>query len=99
MHRTGWAWAPRDRSTSFWRRYAAGSPVKVFDFGGVGAADRAAAAVSSDGYTIAHVPYDVPATPLYWQWDRLIIQYMGGNEVLIARLDEVLGPKFAGGSE
>jgi hypothetical protein len=78
---------------------AAGRPVKVFDFGGVGAADRAAAAVSSDGYTIAHVPYNVTATPLYWQWDRLIIQYMGGNEVLIARLDEVLGPKFAGGSE
>ncbi len=78
---------------------AAGSPVKVFDFGGVGAADRATAAVSSDGYTIAHVPYDVTATPLYWQWDRLIIQYMGGNELLIARLDEVVGPPFAGGSE
>ncbi len=78
---------------------AAGSPVKVFDFGGVGAADRAAAAVSSDGYTIAHVPYDVTAPPLLWQWDRLIIQFMGGNELLTARLDEVVGPPFAGGSE
>lgn len=77
---------------------AAGSTLTVFDFGGVGAADRAAAAVSSDGYTIAHVPYDVTATPHYWQWDRLIVRYMGGNALLIARLDEVVGPSFAGES-
>ena len=78
---------------------AAGNTIHIFDFGGVGAADRAAAAVSSDGYTIAHAPYDVTATPRYWQWDRLIILFMGDNELLIARLDEVVGPSFAGVSE
>lgn len=80
-----------------YRFTAAGSVVKVFDFGAVGAADRAAAVVSGDGYTIAHAPYEVVATPRYWQWDRLIIQYMGGNSLLIERLDEVVGPAFAGG--
>ena len=75
---------------------AAGNVVAVFDFGAVGAADRAAASVSRDGFTIAHLPYDVVATPRFWQWDRLIIQYMGENPVLIERLDEVAGPAFAG---
>jgi len=74
----------------------AGNVVKVFDFGAVGAADRAATAVSRDGYTIAHTPYEVVATPRYWQWDRLIIQYMGDNSLLIERLNEVVGPAFAG---
>jgi hypothetical protein len=75
-----------------------GNVLTVFDFGAVGAADRAAAAVSSDGYTIAHGPYEVEGTPRYWQWDRLIIQYMGNDAALIERLDEVVGPVFAGGT-
>jgi hypothetical protein len=77
---------------------AAGSVLTVFDFGAVGAADRAAAAISRDGYTIAHGPYEVIGTPRYWQWDRLIIQYMGSDSTLIERLDEVVGPVFAGGT-
>lgn len=76
---------------------AAGHTVTVYDFGAVGAADRAAAAISSDGYTIARLPYDVVATPRYWQRDRLLIHYMGNDEDLIARLDEVAGPAIAGG--
>ena len=77
---------------------ALGSVLTVFDFGAVGAADRAAAAISRDGYTIAHGPYEVDGTPRYWQWDRLIIQYMANDSALIERLDEVVGPVFAGGT-
>jgi len=77
---------------------ALGTVLMVFDFGAVGAADRAAAAVSGDGYTIAHGPYEVEGTPRYWQWDRLIIQYMGNDSALIERLEEVVGPVFAGGT-
>ena len=77
---------------------ASGSVLTVFDFGAVGAADRAAAAVSRDGYTIAHGPYEAEGTPRYWQWDRLIIQYMGNDSTLIERLDDVVGPVFAGGT-
>ncbi len=78
---------------------AAGNDVKVFDFGAVGAANRAAAAVSRDGYTIAHSPYEVVAAPRYWQWDRLIIQFMGENELVIERLNDVVGPAFAGAGD
>jgi hypothetical protein len=80
-----------------YRVTAAGHTVTVYDFGAVGAADRAAAAISSDGYTIARLPYDVGATPRYWHWDRLLVQYMGDDQDLIARLDEVAGPAIAGG--
>ncbi len=79
-----------------YRFTAAGNVITVFDFGGIGAADRAAATVSSDGYTIAHTPYEVSATPRFWRWDRLIIRFMGDNDLMLARLDEVIGPAFAG---
>ncbi len=83
-----------------YRFVAAGKAITVFDFGGTGAADRAAATVSNDGYTIGHTPYDVVATPHYWQWDRLIVQFMGDDELVISRFDEVIGPAFSrGGSE
>ena len=74
-----------------------GNTVTVFDFGGVGAADRAAAVISSDGYTIAHLPYEVSATPHYWQWDRLIVQFMGDSGPVIALFEDVIGSALVGG--
>lgn len=75
---------------------AAGNEIWVFDFGGVGAALRAMQSVSSDGYTIAHYPYEVVASPHFWAWDRLIVLYMGDDAVLIERMNEIVGPQFAG---
>lgn len=76
---------------------AGGNTVGVFDFGANGAASRAAAAIAPDGYTIDHIPYDVDGTPRFWRWDRLIVEYTGHDGVLLARLEEVIGPPFAGG--
>ncbi len=74
----------------------AGSEIRVYDFGAIGAARRAAASVSTDGYTIAHFPFEAVASPHFWSWDRLIILYMGDDTTLIERMNEVVGPPFAG---
>lgn len=76
---------------------AGGADVIVFDFGAVEAARRAAAEVSSDGYTIAHSPFEVVAVPHFWRWDRLIVLYMGGDPVVLDRISEVMGRPFAQG--
>jgi len=79
------------------RRFiAAGSVVTAYDFGAIGAADRAEAAIAPDGYTIARQPYDVTGTPRFWRWDRIILHYMGDDPELLTRLVEVLGQPFAG---
>lgn len=79
-----------------YRFTAAGNSVRVYDFGGVGAAERAAASISRDGYTIDHVPYEVDGVPRFWRFDRLLVEYTGHDAVLLARLDELMGPPFTG---
>ncbi len=74
-----------------------GSDIIVFDFGALGAARRAKESVSSDGFTIAHEPYEMAAPfPHFWHWDRLLILYLGEDEVLLERMNEVVGRQFAG---
>lgn len=73
-----------------------GSVVTAFDFGALGSADRAAGSISSDGFTIARMPYDAGVSPRYWRWDRVILQYMGTDRELLERLVVVLGQPFAG---
>lgn len=75
---------------------AGGATMFAYDFGAVGATDRAQAAVAADGYTIARNPYTVVATPRFWRWDRIILTYQGDDPELLARLVEVLGQPFAG---
>jgi hypothetical protein len=75
---------------------AGGATLFAYDFGAVGATDRAQAAISSDGYTIARNPYAITATPRFWRWDRIILTYQGDDPELLARLLEVLGQPFAG---
>lgn len=74
-----------------------GEDVLVFEFAGRNTATAVAAAVSPDGTTINGRVIDWPATPHFFVSGRVIALYLGDDIRVIASLQEIMGPQFAGG--
>lgn len=73
-----------------------GTEVLLYDFGTAQVADRAVQMISTDGFSIAHQPYDWSADPHFWQLGRVILLYQGASETFIAFLVDELGSPIAG---
>ena len=72
-----------------------GTGVRLFDFGLPAVAERMASMISSDGYTVAHMPYEWEGQPHFWLVDRVIVLYQGSHDSFVELLTEVLGPPLA----
>ena len=74
-----------------------GADVQVFEYGSEAVAKEEAALVSSSGSTIGTTMVTWVATPHFYKAGRLIVLYVGDNDLVTAVLEEVLGLQFAGG--
>jgi len=77
-----------------------GGDVHVFQYESRAAATEEAALISADGYTIGTSPVTWVERPYFYKAGRLIVLYVGDDDVAVAAaLEEVLGPSFAGGQQ
>lgn len=75
-----------------------GGDVHVFQYESEAAATEEAAHISPDGYAIGTSSVNWVARPYFHRARRLIVLYVGDDDVAVAAvLEEVLGPPYAGG--
>jgi len=74
--------------------------VQVYEYDDAAAADAEAAFISSDGSSIRTATkitfVDWIAPPHFYKAGKLIVLYVGDSEAVLAVLERVLGPQFAG---
>lgn len=73
-----------------------GAGVQVFEYADAAAADAEAAGVAPDGGSVGTTMVSWVAPPHFYKSGRLIVLYVGDEAGVMARLDSVLGPQFAG---
>lgn len=73
-----------------------GEGVQVYAFGDAGAARQAAARVSSDGRRIGTSSPFWIGPPHFFLRSNLLVLYLGDDGRLLQRLQDALGPQFAG---
>lgn len=76
-----------------------GEDVQVFEYNDESAADAEAALVSPDGSLIGMTMVSWVAPPHFYKAGRIIVLYVGDDQLAIDLLESVLGPQFAGRSE
>lgn len=75
-----------------------GQTVRIYEF--EAESERAAAAAGIDPADPSHVGTAIvewAGNPRFWQWDRVIVLYLGSDHAVEARITSVLGPPFARG--
>jgi hypothetical protein len=73
-----------------------GAQVQVYEFTDTASAEAAAARVSADGSTVGSTMITWIAPPHFYRSGRLVVLYVGDNEVVLSLLQSVLGEQFAG---
>jgi hypothetical protein len=71
-----------------------GVEVWVYEYESVEARVAISETIKMEGWSVDHTPVEWVAPPHYWLRDRLIVQYVGDDAVLITSLSEVLGSEF-----
>lgn len=71
--------------------------VHVFEYSSIGALEADAATISPDGFRIGMSFVDWIASPHFYKNSRVIVNYLGCDAEMMAVLETIVGPKFAGG--
>lgn len=73
-----------------------GRDLQVYEFATAADAQAAVAQVSPTGSPIGTSMVTWMAAPHFFRKDRLVVNYIGTSEKVLAALEQVLGPQFAG---
>lgn len=73
-----------------------GEDVQVFEYPDAAAADAQAAQVSPTGTGIGTTRIHWIGPPHFYKKGRLLVLYIGDNDIVLSALETVLGPQFAG---
>jgi hypothetical protein len=76
-----------------------GASIQVFEFDSAAAAEAASADVNASGTAIGTSMVGWIATPHFYRQGSVIVLYVGDDARLIATLQSLLGPQFAGGAQ
>ena len=70
--------------------------LQLYEFSSAAEAEQAAAQVGANGMTIGTSSMSWMAPPHFFRRDRTIANYLGRNPKLLAELEKMFGPQFAG---
>jgi hypothetical protein len=70
--------------------------LQLYEFASAAEAEQAAAQVGANGMTIGTSSMSWMAPPHFFRRDRTIANYLGSNPKLLAELEKMFGPQFAG---
>jgi hypothetical protein len=73
-----------------------GADVQVFEYESVEAMENEAAQVAPDGGSIGTSMVTWMDTPHFFKAGRIIVLYVGSDELVLRLLENALGPQFAG---
>ena len=73
-----------------------GNDLQLYEFATAADAESAAAEVSPTGSAVGTSMMSWMAPPHFFRKDRVIANYLGSSEKILAELQGVLGPQFAG---
>ena len=74
-----------------------GHDVQIFEFSSEEDANTAAETISSDGSSIGTTMISWIAPPHFYKSGKLIVLYVGLEDLVVKVLEDVLGPQIAGG--
>ena len=73
-----------------------GADVQVFEYESAEAMENEASQVAPDGGSIGTSMVTWVDTPHFYKAGRIIVLYLGSDEIVLGLLEQVLGPQFAG---
>jgi hypothetical protein len=73
-----------------------GADVQVFEYESAEAMENEASQVAPDGGSVGTSMMMWVDTPHFYKTGRILVLYIGSDEIVLSLLDQVLGPQFAG---
>lgn len=73
-----------------------GRDLQIYEFASPAAAEQAAADVAPSGSPIGTAMVTWMSDPHFFRKDRLVVNYIGTSDAVLAELRRLLGPQFAG---